>query len=774
MMNFTENSYCGSGGIENESGEDGLSIIPFCETPPSNQAILISRPDPSARVRVSPPYQSQFISPGESIQFAIDVANLGNLGEDTFSMDANSDWSFQLLDSDQITPLQDTNDDGVIDSGPLLENQSTEVYLALKAPENLPTGTETEITITVTSSLDPGTSQSVNIQAAVPSRFVQVFRDDANGAMGMLFSDPQRTSIQLATENGQWGYNPTVVEMAAGNYLYLWERYRYLENSDTIVSELEYVLLDYNGVPLSPVKRLTDHTNALNETYDQEPVVAVSPDGSVGVAWRHRVLRETLQGMQENWNVYFAILNPQGELVRTPMNITQNDGWFKDKASSIGVPRYWNTRIAANPDNQFALTWHKETSENPTDTCLENCSLNEIYFSLWSASGNPIKTNTRFTNSIVSEKKAYASPTVTSLSNQRWLFAYNHSDGGMAFLIVDTQGNVIRERSFIDGTGFGWATTAVQPINSHRIVLAWTGWSANNPQIHVVFLDSDTYQKIRGPFILTNPAATTGGDYPSLTFDSRGQVIATWMDYNSNARVNLYYALFTKNGDLVTSPMIFYSAIKDEENNSHIEAGFTSYSNTFNRQFLDVPVNYWSAVWIERLYDAGITVGCSINPPTYCAEENLTRAEMAVLLGRQIHGTQEPPNNSDPNLGQIFADVSDDYWAAAWIEQLYADGITRGCSQDPLLFCPNEKITRDEMAVFLVRLLHGNDSLIPEPTGDVFADVPSNYWAAAEIEQLYRDGITTGCGTNPLRFCPFNETTRAEIAAFLVRTFNLP
>jgi hypothetical protein len=41
------------------------------------------------------------------------------------------------------------------------------------------------------------------------------------------------------------------------------------------------------------------------------------------------------------------------------------------------------------------------------------------------------------------------------------------------------------------------------------------------------------------------------------------------------------------------------------------------------------------------------------------------------------------------------------YWAAAWIEQLAAEGITAGCGNGN--YCPEAPVTRDQMAVFLVR-----------------------------------------------------------------------
>jgi len=49
----------------------------------------------------------------------------------------------------------------------------------------------------------------------------------------------------------------------------------------------------------------------------------------------------------------------------------------------------------------------------------------------------------------------------------------------------------------------------------------------------------------------------------------------------------------------------------------------------------------------------------------------------------------------------VFADVDQGHWAVHWIEQLAAEGITAGCGGGN--YCPDAVVTRDQMAVFLVR-----------------------------------------------------------------------
>ncbi len=183
--------------------------------------------------------------------------------------------------------------------------------------------------------------------------------------------------------------------------------------------------------------------------------------------------------------------------------------------------------------------------------------------------------------------------------------------------------------------------------------------------------------------------------------------------------------------------------------------------------FADVPFDGFAWAQIESIYTAGITGGCSTNPLNYCPNNSVTRAQMAVFLLRGIHGSAYSPPAA---TGTVFTDVPSDAFAAAWIEQMVAEGITSGCGNGN--YCPNSTVTRAQMAVFLLRAKYGSAYSPPVATGTVFTDVPSNGFAAAFIEQLVSEGITSGCGGG--NYCPNNSVTRAQMAVFLQRTFNLP
>jgi alpha-galactosidase len=88
-------------------------------------------------------------------------------------------------------------------------------------------------------------------------------------------------------------------------------------------------------------------------------------------------------------------------------------------------------------------------------------------------------------------------------------------------------------------------------------------------------------------------------------------------------------------------------------------------------------------------------------------------------------------------------------------------------------YCPAGPVTRDQMAVFLLKAKYGKSYTPPAlGSGSGVTDVPPDHWAAAWIKQLAAEGITGGCGAGT--YCPGNPVNRAEMAVFLVRTFDLP
>jgi len=114
-----------------------------------------------------------------------------------------------------------------------------------------------------------------------------------------------------------------------------------------------------------------------------------------------------------------------------------------------------------------------------------------------------------------------------------------------------------------------------------------------------------------------------------------------------------------------------------------------------------------------------------------------------------------------------FLDVPPGAFARAEIGAVFNAGVTAGCGLH--VYCPTSAVTRAQMAVFLLKASLGSGYTPPPATGTVFADVDAGDFAAAWIEDLYGRGITGGCATNPLRYCPDSSVTRAQMAVFLLK-----
>jgi hypothetical protein len=187
--------------------------------------------------------------------------------------------------------------------------------------------------------------------------------------------------------------------------------------------------------------------------------------------------------------------------------------------------------------------------------------------------------------------------------------------------------------------------------------------------------------------------------------------------------------------------------------------------------FVDVPFTHWAHDYIEALYDEGYIAGCSAEPRMYCPEANLSRAESAVFVERGVQGAGYTPD--DPT-GQVFGDVPVESWAARWVNKLYEDGFTVGCSASPLLYCPWQVHTRAEGSVFFMRMYMDDPAYTPPDASGLFIDVPIEYWGARWVEAAYLAGLIPPCNEDPMQFCPEDPLSRAMAAFMMVRAKKMP
>ena len=120
-----------------------------------------------------------------------------------------------------------------------------------------------------------------------------------------------------------------------------------------------------------------------------------------------------------------------------------------------------------------------------------------------------------------------------------------------------------------------------------------------------------------------------------------------------------------------------------------------------------------------------------------------------------------------------FDDVPENSFYSEAVAELDEDGVfdDTECDDDGKQFCPDDPIDRKTMAVWIVRMLDGED---PLPTTESrFDDVEGSSFHAPFIERMYHLSVTSGCGDGR-GFCPDLSVTRAQMAAFLARGYQLP
>ena len=173
--------------------------------------------------------------------------------------------------------------------------------------------------------------------------------------------------------------------------------------------------------------------------------------------------------------------------------------------------------------------------------------------------------------------------------------------------------------------------------------------------------------------------------------------------------------------------------------------------------FIDVPEGAYFSVPVMTLAEQGVFTGTEWGD-SFCPDAPIDRKTMAVWTVRVLDG-EDPPRVSESR----FNDVNSWDFHAPFIERMAELEVTTGCGDDGSGFCPNDSVTRAEMAVFLSRAYDLPDG--PDPG---FGDVGPDAWYAAFVARLAASGITGGCGDGT-NFCPDKDTDRAQMAVFLHR-----
>ena len=173
--------------------------------------------------------------------------------------------------------------------------------------------------------------------------------------------------------------------------------------------------------------------------------------------------------------------------------------------------------------------------------------------------------------------------------------------------------------------------------------------------------------------------------------------------------------------------------------------------------FQDVPAGHWAAKEIQRCVEKGFFNGQSQN--RFGLGEQMSRSAFAVVLCRFFGWETATPASA------AFSDVPVDAWYAGAVEA----ALQHGAITNPRgVFRPNDPITREELAVMLVRALGYDDIAgmaqdLPMP----FEDVKTN---GGYIAMAYDLGLVSG--TSATTFAPTNTAKREQVAVILMRLYD--
>ena len=175
--------------------------------------------------------------------------------------------------------------------------------------------------------------------------------------------------------------------------------------------------------------------------------------------------------------------------------------------------------------------------------------------------------------------------------------------------------------------------------------------------------------------------------------------------------------------------------------------------------FEDVATGVWYESAITWMILHRVTSGCT--PTMFCPEANLLRQQFVTFLWR---AAGQPTSTY---LGsEAFSDVPQGVYSDQAIGWAVSNGVTRGCTQgqfgDPdWRFCPEEPVTRGQMATLLYRHVEA-EYLGQAP---VYTDVEPGSYYESSVVWLTDFQVVSGC--NATQFCPIRNATRAEAAAFI-------
>jgi hypothetical protein len=416
-------------GVENEDGTIGLlypSTIPINV----NKTVEFTPNQLTYNVFVTPDQQGNSGAAGTSVAFHLNVRNLG-ANVDTYLLSySGSSWPVSFYESNGFTPLPGNS------TGPIASGSQKDIVARVAVPDGANVGEWVRPVVQATSSGNPSESYTAMLDVTLTPSFYQMYTDNYSGDGtddSEIYVDPIANGTgytrRLTTDQDD-SDNPATAATPDGNAVIAWNTNYF--NGMASVSEIEYAVVNYTGSFVRSIKRLTNNSAATYITYDFAPAIAVASNGNILIDW---ALQQDTNGdgAKDRYNARYTIVNSSGGGVKSPTNLTSNTAdyprdyppsavalaggnfllaWEHAAASGGPVDVYYavlnsiggivksparltdgaglnvTPRVAAFPNGTGAIVW---TSYNSYDN-------GEIYYAVVNADGSSPSTLTPITS----------------------------------------------------------------------------------------------------------------------------------------------------------------------------------------------------------------------------------------------------------------------------------------------------------------------------------------------------------------------------------------
>jgi hypothetical protein len=599
--------------------------------------------------------------------------------------------------------------------------------------------------------------------------FVVVWRSlgqdgSANGVFGQRYDAagvPQGAEFRVNTYTTDGQFSGAVAMDAGGNFVVVWQSL-FQDGSSFGIFAQRY---DAAGVPQGAEFRVNTYTTGSQ----YGPAVAMDAGGNFIVVWESFTQDGSAAGIfgqrydaagsprgsEFRVNTYTTnyqraptvAIDPGGNFVVVWSSYTQDggdSGIFGQRYDATGARQGAEFRVntyttldqyrpvvAADPHGNFVVVWQSETQDGS--------GYYGIFGQRFDAAGLP--RGSEFRVNTYTTSRQYA-PAVAGDRHGNFVVVWQSytQDGSGYGVFGQRYGGLLPAALAVDASGNG----VLEPGETVTVAPAWRNVNG-------------------GPLTFTGAASNLAGP-PGATY-TLVDAAASYGTVANAATASCGSDCFQVTvSNPATRPVPHWDLTVRETLGPDTLGQTQVWTLHVGNSFTDVPPTNPFYRFVETLLHTGVTAGCG--GTSYCPDGSTTREQMAVFLlrAREGEGFAPPPCTTAP-----FPDVPCASPFAAWVAELVARGITAGCGGG--LYCPTDPVTREQMAVFLLKTREGASFTPPACTTAPFGDVPCSSPFAPWVQELVARGITAGCAVG--LYCPTDQVTRAQMAVFLTKTFGL-